>query len=189
MSRTKQHKKSNTIDLKKLGLILLLAILFFLIIAKLIKDASRDSKEELKRTKASLETERERLKNLIKDKEAELEAALNKYKVYYRIFRIAVVIIWALTLTIIHVLFLKLCSIGEIIDLNSALLLLIIALNYLLYGEIFDFKEFNGQIKERITNICFKGNLSLKDDIFQYNKELDAVESRLEAVERELEKI
>ncbi len=170
-------------------ILIIILPLCILIIAHLIKDANRDKYAELQQSKEALCTERIRLLTLIKNKQKEIEDAEMKFRLYYPTFRVCIITFWIIFVICSHYYWFPMSDIGCFVDLNATIVFTLLCFNYLLYGEIFDLRELNGQIKERIKNYCYNGKLNIQDDIYEYNKELNQIELKIQAIDREIEKL
>lgn len=169
-------------------LVILLFVLWLLfrLPLDLVSDKRREVREEKIRTREGLLRERELLLKLLKDKQ-EIIANINAtFKKWYAILRFCVGILWVIGSIAIFVLTGWKNAVGLVVDINGLILFIVLLGNFIVYRKITDTRELIGQMEERMETWFLRNHAGIKEEVVQYNEELDVVESRLVAIEREI---
>jgi hypothetical protein len=172
-------------------ILLIIALIIFIACLPviLLRDKQRELREEKLRTREALERERALLRGIVQEKKEIIERLNARFKKKYLHLRIGLVAVWVIVLVVYTI-----CSgledwVGAIVNLNGLALFFILLLNFLVYGKITDTRELAGQGEEIYRNWIFRHHAGIKEELVQYNASLDLVESRIQAIERELDEL
>lgn len=125
----------------------------------------KDSKEEVKR-------KHKRLKELL-DKQLELKARLEmRFKRIYFFVRLFFILMWATVIFMLSA-FGVVSNIGDALNYSEAIILVMIALYFLIFGSISSLENFIDLIKKRVENMVCGKYIKISEKIELNITELD----------------
>lgn len=169
------NKKDNKIPTWVIVIIVIIVIVVF--IASLgtlnagtvgkFPEEFKDSKEEAKR-------KHKRLTDLI-EKQVGLKAKLEKrFRRTYFFVRLSFILLWGAAIAGLYVLGL-IKGIGDILNYSEASILLLIALNFLVFGRITNLENYVDLIKTRTENWVYGKYIKIDDNIEINKNELEKI--------------
>lgn len=169
--------KTNSLSEKEenILLIILLVVLFVIIYIVTFGNVNIEKSiqfpEEFKDTKEEAERKHKRLKLLINKQETLKKKLSKRFRIAYLAIRLLLVSIWGITLFLLYQ-FNVINGLSDVLDWSEALLLVIITLNFLTFGNLTNLESFVHTIKTKVENWIFGKYICIDDKIENNKNEL-----------------
>ena len=160
-------------------LIVLLIIIYIITFGKVNIGNNMSFPNEFKDTKEEAERKHKRLKSLV-DKQETLKRKLNKrFKIAYFFVRLVFVGLW---IGIIFVLWLfhVISSLSDILDWSEAILIFVVTINFLTFGNLKNIENYIHIIKTKIENWIYGKYIAIEKKIETNKSEIKEIENTIE---------
>jgi uncharacterized protein YpmS len=129
-----------------------------------LPDALKDSKEEANKRHAALKAELDKMIALRKKME-------RRVAIIYTFVRLILVGLWVgLMYTLYYYEFIK--NVGDFLNYSEASLIVLLAFNFITFGNITNLNDFLSSVRIRVENIVWSTKITLSKDIMKTQDEL-----------------
>lgn len=170
-------RKLTDVEKTVVGVIIVIFIIILFIITFGNFDADDFSKipNEFKDTKEQAKDRHKKLFNLLERQKALKLRLEQKFKTIYLFVRIGLVLIWS-GLIFLYCLLTNTHELGAILDFSQASIIVLLALNFITFGNITNLNEFVDSLKTKTENWIYGKYINIDDKIAKNHSELKSLE-------------